>query len=171
MPLPKTFGLNEIVLISSIIIGFLVILKLPKRFPLVITILLLIQPMFTARLFDHIIATAQIMEHNLYDTMDSGKFELFDLFTYPFYSPIGYMFVYIYDIFPIKGQWIAIYIVSWSLVSTLIEILLSKANIFVYLEWQPYYSFIVYLIVQSLTIAFYNFIIKEYKSIESKLAN
>lgn len=52
-----------------------------------------------ARIADHVLAGPPL---DLYDLMDSGKFEMFDIFSYLLYGPFAYIYLYIYEKFKIK---------------------------------------------------------------------
>lgn len=158
LPFPEKFDENEWLLIG-ILIGGIFLSFLPKRFPTSMTILLMIFSSFYARTFDNILAAPSL---DLYDIMDSGKYEFFGVFTYFMYAPFAYIYLYIYDKLDIKGFNTALYIVGCSLFGIGFEWLATKFNIFTYKGWKLAYSFTVYLFVQYTTILFFNYIKKVY---------
>ncbi|KAA0546073.1 hypothetical protein FZW96_17310 [Bacillus sp. BGMRC 2118] len=162
LPLPKKFDENEWLIVASILLLFLLLNKLPKRFPNSITVLLLVFTVALSRVVDHTLAGPDI---NFYDIMDSGSFEFFDIFCYITYAPFGYLFIYIYDKYKLRGLRLFIYLISVAIFSTLFEILTSSSYIhfFNYHSWKPLYSLPVYLIVQPLTILFFHLIQYFYK--------
>ncbi|PRX26647.1 hypothetical protein BX659_11911 [Orenia metallireducens] len=166
LPLPKSFDKNEIFLITVLFLLILIIRFLPKRFPKVITILILLEAFTIARLADHLLASAHVMGIDFYDIMDTGKYEFFGLFTYLIFAPFGYLFVYLYDWIKPRGVYLCLYIISWSLFSTCFEWIMVLFDIYKYKNWNLAYSSIVYLVVQPLTILFFEFLIREYNKMK-----
>ncbi|ARU60730.1 hypothetical protein CBW65_06240 [Tumebacillus avium] len=148
--LPQDFDLNEWAVIGFLLLTAWIAWRLPKRFPLSLTIPLLLFSLATARTFDHLLAGPFL--HDLYDIMDWNKLDAGDLMTYAMYTPTAYIFVYFYDRWAVKGLWVPAYILGWSLLSAGIEWLLHLANVFQYKEWEIGYSFAVYIFVQPLTL-------------------
>lgn len=160
MPLPKSFDQNEWFIIISFTLSVLVFILLPKRIPITITVLLLIFSSVVARLFDHLLAGPTL---DLYDLNDTGKFELFDLFTYLLYSPFGYFFIYFYEKWELRGYQLFIYIVTCTTTATAYEWVNHYFNVFNYKGWKISYSFTVYLAIQPIMLLFYEIIKKEYQ--------
>lgn len=154
LPFPREFDQNEWYIIISAIILVLLLYKLPKRFPVSVTVLLLLFTMSTARVTDHLLAGPH---KDFYDIMDTGKYELFDLFSYIPYAPFGYLFIYLYDRFQLKGLLLVLYIIFCSIGGVLFERMVSTSFIefLQYKNWSPYYSLPVYLTVQPMTILFF----------------
>lgn len=162
LPLPKEFDQNEWIIILSMLALVLLLIFLPKRFPTSITVLILAFSMGFARITDHLLAGPHI---NFYDVMDSGKYELFDLFCYVPYAPFAYLYVYLYDKWNIKGPFISLFIVIFSLIGIGFEwfTTLSFIQFFKYQNWKISYSFPIYLIVQPLTLVLFNYIRKVHR--------
>ncbi|MDZ5471449.1 hypothetical protein SM124_06780 [Bacillus sp. 31A1R] len=160
LPLPEKFDENEWLVIGVLMSGIVIYKLLPKRFPISLSILIMIFSATYARAFDHILASPLL---DFYDVMDSPKFELFGVFTYIMYAPFGYLFVYIYDKFKIEDKYIVLYIFIWSFFGIGFEWLSSKCNIFTYKHWNLAYSFTIYLFVQYHTIVFFRYLKKKYK--------
>ncbi|WP_462411585.1 hypothetical protein [Neobacillus sp. Marseille-QA0830] len=155
MTLPQNFDQNEWFIILWLVISCTIVWFLPKRYPLSITILMMVYSATVARFSDHLLS---IPQSDLYDVMDGPKFELFDLFSYALYAPFGYLFVYFFERLNIKGLWIAVYIVICSFGGTGFEWIAKYFNVFTYKGWLISYSFTVYLIVQTFTVLFYKYI-------------
>jgi hypothetical protein len=157
LPLPKEFDQNEWFIIFHIIVLVLILYKVPRRFPPTITTLLLVFSITVARVVDHVIAGPHV---NLYDIMDNGDFELFDLLCYIPYAPFGYIFIYIYDKYSLKGLRLIFYIILFSICSMGFEWLTGTKFIsyLKYASWKPIYSLPIYLVVQPCTILFFHFI-------------
>ncbi|MDL4843068.1 hypothetical protein [Aquibacillus rhizosphaerae] len=164
MILPENFDLNESFILIGLIVLYSVVIILPKRFPLSITILLITFPAVIARLSDHILSG---LLFDMYDVMDSGKFELFDLLTYIFYGPFAYLFIYVYDKFNISGYGTLLYVIVFTIFGTLFEGLNLLLEVFSYKSWHLSYSFTYYLTLQPITIWFYIFIKQTYKKVKT----
>ncbi|WP_407270948.1 hypothetical protein [Radiobacillus sp. PE A8.2] len=157
MDLPTRFDQNEIFVIVAFIISYIIVLLLPKRFPLAITILIMVFASIVARLSDHLISGTLI---DLYDVMDTGKYELFDLFVYLLYPPFCYLFIYVYDKCKPTGLSIVLFIIACSIIGMLFEGLCVLFDVFQYKGWKLYYSFSFYLFIQSSTLVFFVYICK-----------
>jgi accessory gene regulator protein AgrB len=159
LPLPKNFDQNEWVIIISCIALLLLLYIFPKRFPTSISILIIAFSIVVARVVDHLLAGPDI---NFYDVLDSGDYELFDLFSYIPYAPFAYVFVYLYDKLQIRGVYTSLYIIIFSLIAIGVEWITTSSFIhyFHYYSWEILYSFPIYLVIQPLTLLFYHFIIK-----------
>ncbi len=154
MKLPQHFDQNEWFILFWLVLTFLIVLLLPKRFPLSITILMMLFSSTVARLSDHLLSATA----DLYDVMDAPTYELFDLFTYALYAPFGYLLVYFFEKLTIRGLWIAVYIVIGSIGGTLFEWLALYFHVFTYKGWHLSFSFGVYLLSQIITLLFFNYI-------------
>ena len=161
---PEKFDQNEWFIIISFILTYLLILKLPKRFPLTITLLILFFGMAYVQVTDHILAGAS---YNLYDINDSGKFEWFDLIGWFIYPPFGYFFVYFLDKWSFRGLQIFLYILGWSLIAMLVEWISLKFNMFKYYHWNFFYSYPVYLLTLGIYLLFYLYITSAFKKLKS----
>jgi hypothetical protein len=160
MPFPETFDQNEWFVLISLFLSFLVIILLPKRMPLSIIILMMIFATTVARLADHLLATPR---HDLYNIMDSGKFDFFDLLLYFVYAPFGYIFVYVYERLKVKGYWTIIYIYLWSIFGAFFEWVAVQFKVFEYHGWELKYSFTFYVCTQALTLLFYGYLRKNHE--------
>jgi hypothetical protein len=163
LPLPREFDQNEWYIILSTIALMILLIKLPKRFPGSVTVLLIMFTVSVARVTDHLLAGPH---KDFYDIMDTGKYELFDLLSYIPYAPFGYVFIYLYDKYQLKGFHLTLYIVCCSLGGILFEKLVSTSYIefLQYKNWNVINSLPVYLTVQPLTILFFRLV----KSIHQK---
>lgn len=155
LQLPKSFDGNEWFIIIAITLSYSLILWLPKRFPLGLTILLLLFGSTIARIYDHLLSSPDL---NLYHIMDSSKYELFDVISYFLYAPFSYLYVYLYERLNVRGLWILLYIVISSIIGTLFEGVNALFHVFNYHGWKLTYSFSVYLFVQALTLLFYHMV-------------
>lgn len=155
MPLPQKFDQNEWFIIISLAVGVVTVILLPRRFPLSVSILMMVFAATVARTLDHLLAGPTV---DVYNITDTGRYDLFDLITYTLYAPFAYIFVYIFDRFNIKGYWILLYVVIASLLGTLYEWLCVVFDVFNYKGWNIKYSYGFYLSTQPLTLLFFRYI-------------
>lgn len=138
-----------------LLVSLLIIFRLPRRFPLSVSILISLFAIAVSRLSDHLLAGPHV---DLYDIMDANKVEYADLFTYLLYAPAAYIFVYVYDRLKLKGAFFTLYILLCSIGGIAVEWTAHLFDVFTYKEWNIFYSLTTYLIVQPLTIWFFRFI-------------
>lgn len=156
LELPKRFDLNEWIVILCILIQLTLFIRLPKRLPTHITILIMTFTLFLTETADAFIATNT---YNLYDWMDSSHFELFDLLTYLFEYPLmAYFFLYFYDKWNIKGLRLIAYVLAWTTFSASFEWMNVICHVLVYKGWKLLFSVPVYLTVFGLELLFYRFV-------------
>jgi hypothetical protein len=162
--LPKKFDQNEWFIIISFLLTYFMILKLPKRFPLTITLLILFFGMAYVQVTDHVLAG---ISYNLYDINDYGKYEWFDWIGWFIYPPFGYFFVYFFDKWAIRGLQIFWYIFAWSLIAMMVEWISLKFNMFKYYSWNFCFSYPVYLLTLCIYLLFYLYINSTFKKLKS----
>lgn len=155
LPIPKELSANEWFVIISIIASYPVFFLLRRSFPVSMIILIVLFSATIARMADHVLAGPPL---DLYDLMDSGKYDLFDILSYLLYGPFAYIFLYIYEKINIRGMYTFFYIVALSIFSVAFEWITILFGIFTFKEWRSIYSFPVYLFVHSLTILYYRFL-------------
>ncbi|QHS22413.1 hypothetical protein GWK91_05350 [Virgibacillus sp. MSP4-1] len=165
MTLPEHFDQNEWFVLTGVILSYLLVYLLPRRFPISVMILVMLFAIVCARFLDHMMAAPSI---DLYDIMDKGSYELFDLVLYSFYAPFAYLYIFLFDKFKIKGIWTGLYILIWSLIAIGFERVNMYLGVFHYHGWKVAYSFPVYLAVQSLTLLFFLYIQHHYNHLKSK---
>ena len=95
-------------------LGFLWVIFLAKRFPLIVKILVLLFSMVNAVAIDHSIAASPL---DLNDIGDQATYELFDELGYLMYTPYAYLSVYLYHKFNPKGLKFTLYVILMSLVT------------------------------------------------------
>lgn len=152
----NSFNVNEWSIVISLFVGTLLVLMLPKRFTKKNTCVYLMFGVFFGFLFDHTLA---ILPVSYYVINDNSTFELMDFLSHVMYAPFSYLFFYLYDLFSIKPRFSMLYILVWVFVSVGIERLSVIAGIFHYRHgYSIYYSFVIYLLVQSIWVLFYRII-------------
>lgn len=156
LPLPKAFDVNEWLIVAACLGAWGVVLLLPRRFPFLLTFMISLFTLTIANELDHILAAPPFDCFNL---NDHEKYELFDFILYVvLYPPIGYIFVYLYDKWNLKGIYILLYMLAWSLAGIGIEWAGIHLQLFHYTKWTVAHSFSVYLVVQCFTLAFFHVI-------------
>jgi hypothetical protein len=72
-----------------------------------------------------------------------------------FYGAASYVFIYVYDKMNIRGWYTFVYVAAWALISAGAEYVAVLFHVFTYKTWNVAYSFLFYLVVQHVTVAFY----------------
>ncbi|MCA0753982.1 hypothetical protein KP806_02925 [Paenibacillus sp. N4] len=160
MPLPEKFDANEWFIVLFMAAAYTAVFLLPRRFPAVITAVMLLLSDVIAKAADFIIATPP---YDLYDITDTPKFDLFDFILWLLYPPFGYLALYIYDKFHIRGTGAALYVLICSLLALGFEWLAAQAHVFNYKGWTTVYSLPVYLFVISLYLLIYRLLQQRFR--------
>lgn len=155
MRLPEEFDSNEWFVIISLIIATLMILLLPKKLPLSISILMILFGSTVGRLTDRFLAAPN---WDLYDIMDTGKYDLFDFLTYVLFGLFAYLFAYLFENMNIRRLNLLFFVLICAILGTIFEYVSLYFHVFEYKSWEINYSFNVYLVVQALTLFFYSHI-------------
>ncbi|WP_186578750.1 hypothetical protein [Aquibacillus kalidii] len=150
---PEKFDQNEWFILVFLIIMYAVVFLTPKRFPISTSILVMLFAATVGRVSDHLLSAPQ---YNLYNIMDQGKYEIFDMLTYILYGAFAYILVYIYDKLGVRHMWTLLYIVVCSVLSVLFESISLTFDVFLYNKWKPIYSLSYYLVMEAMTIYFFN---------------
>lgn len=163
MDLPQKFDENEWFILVSLLIGFLIIWRLPKRFPTIISVLLALFISAVSKIVDHILSGS--MKIDFYDFNDSNASEIFDLLLQWFLYPvIGYLLIYWYEYSREKGKNRLLLIVLIIILSTLYEALSVKFGVFYFKGWISYFSLGFYSFAFPLTLVYYHFLNKWYQN-------
>ena len=161
----NAFNANEWFIIVTLILGYGLVLFLPKKYPTHLTILFLIIGMNSGVLFDH---TISIPPFDFYDVNDSSFFEPFDFLSYIMYGPFAYLFFYFHKVWKIHGYMNLFYITMWSAVSMFMEGTATHFGVFHYKEGYRFeFSLPFYPYIQSVTLILYLFIMKNIKAAPS----
>ncbi|MCM0647974.1 hypothetical protein NBE98_06255 [Clostridium swellfunianum] len=150
------FNKNEWTIIVFLFVGLILMVKLKKIFSFKQTIVYFLFGFFTGILCDHILSTPPI---DLYDVGDNSSYEIMDFITYLMFSPFSYIFVYVYKRANIKLKYTPIYILLYSIIATLSELLADFLGVFHYKNgYTLYNSFPTYLLVFTCEIYLYKFL-------------
>lgn len=154
------FNWNEWTVLIIISLGFTIFFLLPKKFSSTVTVVNLLYGVVIGLVFDHTIAIDPL---DFYDVGDQSKYQLFDLFSYTMYAPVGYLYIYLYEQLqlPQKKYWLILYILFWSAVGIGVEYIGILTGIFHYKNgYKITYSYPIYLFVQALQIWLYHYLFK-----------
>lgn len=147
-----SFNGNEWFILSGLFIEILILVFIPKRFPLKTAIAFFMCGVFVGFLFDHSLSVQPV---SFYDVNDSSSYQLMDFISYITYGPISYLFFHFYDRY--RSIPAPLYVLITALFSICLEWLSDLMGVFHYQHgYTLYYSFPIYLIVQSSWILFYN---------------
>jgi hypothetical protein len=162
LPLPDKFDANEIFIISSTVLTFALMFKLPRHLSAVTITIIWTFNIFLALTAD---ITLSVKPYELYFTIDHKTHELFDvLLHFVTYPTLPYFVVNFYQYNKPKGLKCFSYIVFWSGVAITIEWISVKFHVFTYTGWNLFLSFLVYLVVFAVNIWLTNFIEKKHPS-------
>lgn len=146
------FNLNEWFIIIGLCIGITTVIILPKRFPKKTAIVFFVCGIYTGFFFDHSVSVQPV---SFYDVNDNSSYQFMDFLSYLSFGPLSYLFFYIFDKLRPKSK--PLYILIWSLISLGIEWLATHAGVYHYRHgYKLYYSFPIYLIVQSCWLVLYD---------------
>lgn len=158
MMLWEQFDKNEIYVLILILIAYSAVFLLPKILTKEITILFLIWGFTNSTLFDFTIGGGLL---DLYMVNDSNNYELTDLLTYVLFSTFGYFFVYFYERLNINKKRFIVYILAWTTLGLIMEYISAQMGVTHYQNgYKIQYSLVVFLIVQTTTGLYYEWIKK-----------
>lgn len=156
------FNYNELFVLLVLIMGFIIVWKLPKRFSSHEFLVYLLYSVFLGILMDH---TISIEPFDFYDVNDSSAYQLMDFLTYVMYGPYGYLFIYLFDYFRIPFKYTTLYAFFWTLTATAFEYAANQLGVFHYKNgYQIWYSIILYLIIYTAAIGLYRILNSKFQS-------
>lgn len=139
---PEKFDGNEWFILISLTLVLIIALLLPKRFPPVVVVFMMLFNVFIGQTVDYTIA---VPPYNLYDVNDISEYEIFDCLLYfLLYPPTAYLVIYFYNKWRIKGLYVIAYILGCALITVGLEWLAVLFHVFKYNGWKLIYSGPVY---------------------------
>lgn len=145
LPLPIQFDENEIFIILSTVVSWIIMFKLPRHLSAVTITIIWTFNIFLALLAD---VTIGVKPNDFYFTIDHKTLELFDeLLHFITYQTLPYFVVNFYQYKKPKGSKLLFYIIFWAGVAITLEWISIKFHVFTYTGWKLYLSFFVYLVV------------------------
>ncbi|KIL37784.1 hypothetical protein SD70_30770 [Gordoniibacillus kamchatkensis] len=146
--------------------GWVLVALLPLRLPRSVSALVMMLSLALPLGMDHTIGVPPV---DMYDTNVNPKLTFSELPTWGMYPVFGYLFIYLYDKWNIKGPAIALYVFGWAIVGTAFEALAVAFHVFRYKGWSLRYSYLVYVLVQLLTVAVFRLLMHVF--VRTKKAN
>jgi len=157
----KSFDWNEWFVIITLLSLNLLILITPKIFSMIEGIAHYLFGITVVHFFDH---TTSVRPWDFYDVNDSSKYQLMDFTYYVMNGPFSYLFIYLYSKLRIKGFQMILYILIWSSFGLLAEWIGVKIGLFHYDKgYKMYWSFPIYMLIQTIQIIYYHIIQKTRK--------
>ncbi|HAQ07809.1 MAG TPA: hypothetical protein DCR24_09900 [Bacillus bacterium] len=156
------FNENEWFIIGTLLVLHLALWLAPRIFSKLEAIGYYFFGVNTVLFFDH---TISVKPWDFYDVNDNSSFQFTDFISYITYGPYSYFFVYFYVKLRISGIRTIFYIVIWSAFSLLMEWIGVKIGMLHYDKgYKMYWSFPIYLGVQSMLVIFYHLVKKKQNS-------
>lgn len=135
---PESFDFNEWVVIAQCAVLLGVFIRLPRRLPRSATLVIWVFCMYLVRQIDFTIAVKPL---NYYDWMDRTQYEIFDALMYLLVYPIfGYLYVHLLDKHQFRGLRFVLYVLGWTLFSTVYEWINVVSQVLNYKGWKLLYS-------------------------------
>jgi hypothetical protein len=154
------FDQNEWFILACLLIAYGIAFRLPRPFPKSFIVLVGLFALSLAKGADHTLGVDPL---DYYDTNEIPVFDATDLATWLLYPVAGYLFVYAVHRFRVRGLAVPIFVLAGSAVALGFELICVRFRVFVYKEWEPGYSFLVYLLAQGATILFYALLVRWYR--------
>jgi len=149
-----TFDWNEMFMIISTVLTFLIFWAIRKYFHPIMIIVIWIFNLAFLETIDYFLAATP---YDLYYFGDNSTYEastaLIHVFLYPSFSMI---FLFFYDKFQVQGRKLVLYILFWTVVSIFYEWLCIKNNVLVYTGWKLIYSIPFYPVSSVILIAVFH---------------
>jgi hypothetical protein len=150
--LPKDFDANDWFVIVCLPVIYIVVWRLPRILPKSVSLLIMFFSLSLAKGADNTLGSKPL---DLYDTNEMPKFDLTDLLTWGLYPAFGYLFIYMYQRFLIRGYALPMFVLTCAVLGTGFEYICVQFDVFAYKKWILADSFVVYLLSQALTILFF----------------
>ncbi|HET7579926.1 MAG TPA: hypothetical protein VFK33_11660 [Bacillales bacterium] len=150
MSFPEHFDMNEWFIVGTSLLMIVIFFLLPRRFSVTQIFVILVFNFFAGTTGDTFFGGPP---YNFYDIMDRPSFGYFDLSTYVFDFPLSaYVVIYFFDKWHIRGLPLFGYLLGWAIVTLIMERVADLVNVFTYIHWNIYESFVVYFISYALNI-------------------
>jgi hypothetical protein len=155
---PKHFDSNEVFILIALLVILVLTLKLPRQLSVSAVMLIWVFNVFLALAAD---ITIGIPPYDLYDVIDSSKYEFFDMVLYGLcYPGVAYLIMNHYESHKPKGLKIGLWMTFYALFTTLFEWIAALFHVYTYKGWNIYLSFAVYLFLYGFNILLLRFIHK-----------
>jgi hypothetical protein len=169
LKLPIHYDANEWFVNVVIVLMIFIFAYLPKKLPTHQIVLIILFNTALGKMVDKLFGIAYPLD--LYDTMDTPEYDLYDFLIYMIiYGLYGYFFVYFFVKMKLKQKTIALlfYLLLWVGMSTFFEWLSVMFGVFTYKRWNFAFSALAYFLIFFLQ-TFY-FLAIEYYTKKSELS-
>ncbi len=157
----QDFDGNEWFILACLLIVYPIVFRLPRPFPKSFVFLIGLFTLSLAKGADHTLGVDPL---DYYDTNEVPVFDVTDFATWLLYPAAGYLFVYAFHRFRVRGLSVPVYVLFCSGAAVGFELLCVRFQVFIYKEWNPGYSFVVYLLAQCVTLLFFVFLKRWYRA-------
>ncbi|MDQ0914698.1 hypothetical protein [Paenibacillus sp. V4I5] len=170
LKLPEHYNANEWFVNIVLVFLSLVFACLPKKLPIHQIVLTMLFNIMIGKMADKVLGIKY--PYDLYDTMDTPKYDLYDFLIYTvIYGIYGYIFAHFFVRFELKHKSAALlsYLLMWVGMSVFFERLAVVFEVFQYKSWNLAFSALAYFIFYSLQ-TFFFLIVDYYTKKGSSLA-
>ncbi|ARU62141.1 hypothetical protein CBW65_14885 [Tumebacillus avium] len=149
------FGGNDVFILVSAAVLLIVFVRLPRRFPRQVTVLIWLFNIWLVQSIDYVMG---IQPLNLYDFMDVPKWEpTYAVAHFTIYPIFGYLFLYYLQSIPKTKRIRVGYILLATAGATLYEYLCMLAGVIKYIRWELLYSAAFYVGIFLIEIVVYRY--------------
>ncbi|HZG77756.1 MAG TPA: hypothetical protein VEZ72_18020 [Paenibacillus sp.] len=156
----QDFDQNEWFILACLLIAYPIAFRLPRPFPKSFVVLIGLFSLSLAKGADHTLGVEPL---DYYNTNEIPVFDATDFATWLLYPVAGYFFLYAYQRLRIQGLAIPVFVLGCSAAAPGFELICVRFRVFIYKDWEPGYSFLVYMLAQSATILFYALLRRWYR--------
>jgi hypothetical protein len=150
----QSFDGNEWFVIITLALVHLLMILAPKKFTLLESCAYYLYGITVVYFFDH---SLSVKPWDYYDVNDTSSYQFMDFLYYVLNGPISYFFVYLYVKLGVRGYKTIWYLLIWSGFSVFIEWVGLKLGLFHYDKgYKMYWSFPIYMVVQTLLLLYFN---------------
>lgn len=159
IPKGTVFDSNEIFILITGVLAYLLLFLLPKRFSKQQTVTMLLIGAYICTLFDN---TMCINPFNYYIVNDTPHVDFWDLLSFVMFGPFAFFFIYFYAIIKKNRTTYFFYILVWAFISMFSEALSWHAGLYHYKNgYQLFFSLPIYIIVLTVTMVYYQLFIRK----------
>jgi hypothetical protein len=148
LKLPIHYNANEWFVDVVIVFLIIIFVCLPKKLPTHQIVLIMLFNTALGKMVDKLLGINY--PFNLYDTMDTPEYDLYDFLIYTFiYGIYGYIFAHFFAKLQLKKKSIALlfYLLLWVGMSTFFEWLSVVFEVFKYNRWNLAFSALAYFLI------------------------
>ncbi len=153
---PEKFDENEIFVIILLVFVWILLFVIPRHLSALEIFLIWTLNVYFVFTADMSLA---VPPAELYETMDLPEHEIFDFLIFFFgYFPFAYFAINYFKPRAFSVKQTVLFIIVCALLTTMLEWIALKLNVFTFTGWKIYLSFFVYIIVYSLNVLLFLYI-------------